>query len=300
MRRGAAFSLSRGVGSGTLRGMSETASSPGTHPRHSFKRKVYEALEGAPESGTVGKIVQVSLVVVIVLSIVVLVLESISEIRTASPVFFGVVEIVFVAVFTTEYVLRLWSAPAGDVEAGRGAGRARVRFALRPMMLVDLAAILPFFLPFLGLDLRAARLLRMFRLARVFKLARYTRAARSIRDAFVAKREELVVTVAFLFVLLMIAASMMHYAEGDTQPDRFGSIPSSMWWAIVTLTTVGYGDVVPVTLAGRLCGAVIAVIGIGFVALPTSILGSAFIMEYAKNSQEPVRCPGCGHEIPHE
>lgn len=278
--------------------MSCDVQSEGNGLNRSFKRRVYEILEGMPESGLSGRVVHVFLVTVIVFSIVTLVLESVPEIFADAPRLFRGLDAGFVAVFVLEYALRIWSAPAGATRGGPW--RTRLRFATRPIMLVDLAAILPFFLPFIGLDLRVLRLLRMFRLARVFKLARYSRAATSIRNAFIAKREELLVTMAFLFVLLMIAASMMHYAEGDAQPDRFGSIPASMWWAVVTLTTVGYGDVVPVTLLGRVCGALIAVIGIGFVALPTSILGSAFIMEYAKKSREPVRCPGCGHEVPHE
>ncbi len=266
---------------------------PNRHQRKSLRRHVFEALEGDPKSGRTGEVVQFVLLSVVVASIVALVIESVPEIRARAPGLFSTLEIGFVAIFTIEYVLRLWSCTAA--EPPRSAVWGRARFAGKPMMIVDLIVILPFYLPFLGVDFRVARLLRLMRLARVFKLARYTRAANSIRDAFLAKRSELTITFGFLLVLLLFSASVMYFAERDAQPEVFGTIPKSMWWAIVTLTTVGYGDVVPITPLGRVAASFIAVVGVGFIALPTGILGSAFVEELGRRRNRlEGKCPTCG------
>lgn len=239
---------------------------------------------------------QIVLLSVVVASILVLIIESVPEIRTSAPRLFFLLEIVFIAIFTAEYALRVWSCTASDHPRSGVLGRAK--FTTKPLMVVDLLAILPFYLPFLGVDLRVVRLLRVMRLARVFKLARYTRAAHSIRNAFIAKRSELTLTFGFLLVLLLFSASIMHFAERDAQPDAFGTIPKSMWWAIVTLTTVGYGDSVPVTAIGRLAASLIAIVGVGFIALPTGILGSAFVEELSRRRDRAHgRCPTCGRSI---
>ena len=186
-----------------------------------------------------------------------------------------------VAVFTVEYVARLWTA------------RRRVRYALSPLALIDLAAILPFYLPWLGVDLRFARGFRLLRLFRMAKVARYVRAASIFREVARAKREELVIAAAAMIILLVCASSVMYYAEHDAQPRAFSSIPATMWWAVATLTTVGYGDVYPVTPLGRLVASVVALLGIGFFALPTAIIGAGFVEVVSSRKLAPT-CPHCG------
>ena len=166
------------------------------------------------------------------------------------------------------------------------------------MAIIDLLAILPAFLPFIGIDLRVLRSLRVFRIIRIAKLGRYSRALQMIAQAFKSKREHLITSAFFMLVLILIAASLMYYAERDAQPDHFDSIPSAMWWSVVTLTTVGYGDVYPVTPVGRLLAAVMAILGVGMVALPTSILGAGFIEQMSKPSPRPhPACPHCGRSL---
>ena len=168
-----------------------------------------------------------------------------------------------VVIFTVEYVVRVWAA------------RNRLRYVFSPLAVIDLLAVLPFYLPLLGVDLRFVRAIRLLRLFRMMKLARYVRALGLFGQVARAKREELVVTASVMGILLICASSVMYYAENEAQPQVFSSIPASMWWSVATLTTVGYGDVFPVTPVGRLVAGVVAVLGIGFFALPTAILDPA-------------------------
>lgn len=162
------------------------------------------------------------------------------------------------------------------------------------MPLIDLLAIAPFYLPMMGVDLRAFRALRLFRLLRVAKLGRYSMALKLIGHVVRSKREELITTVIFMLLLLLFASSLMYFAERDVQPEVFGSIPESMWWAVTTLTTVGYGDVSPVTPVGKALGSVVAILGVGMFALPTGILGSGFVEAIENQKNDSGICPTCG------
>ncbi len=200
------------------------------------------------------------------------------------------------AVFTAEYALRLWSGPAGGWRGLRG----RLRLAARPLLVIDLLAILPAYLTFLGVDLRVLRMARMVRLARLAKLARYSVALRLLGRGLWERREELVVTALVGVFALFVAAALMYYAEHDAQPEVFASIPASFWWAVTTLTTVGYGDAYPVTVAGKVVGALVQVLGVGLFAVPAGLLGGSFLeqVERRRREREPPRCPHCGAALP--
>ena len=166
------------------------------------------------------------------------------------------------------------------------------------MSLVDLIAILPFFLSFFAFDLRFLRTIRLFRLFRVLKFVRYSESLKLFGKVIRRKKEELVVTATIMFVLVILTSSFIYLAEHEAQPDKFTDIPTSMWWAIVTLTTVGYGDVFPVTPMGKVFAAFIAILGIGMFALPTGILGASFVEEMEKMKvKEKPSCPHCGKEL---
>jgi len=165
------------------------------------------------------------------------------------------------------------------------------------MAVVDLLAILPFYLPFLGFDLRVIRVMRLLRILRVAKVGRYYSSLGLIRAVFRDKKEELVLTSFLMAMLLIISASVMYYCENAEQPEAFSSIPASIWWAVATLTTVGYGDIYPVTTVGKACASVIAVLGIGMFALPTGILGAGFVEQIQKKRRPPRKCPHCGGEL---
>lgn len=186
-------------------------------------------------------------------------------------------ELVSVAVFTIEYLARVWSCVEADEYRGPVSGR--FRFLTQPLLVADLLAILAFYLLLVGtaVDLRFLRALRLVRLLRLIKIARYTQSFRDFRAVLRDKKADLVVATFANSLLLTVASSVMYYIEREAQPDAFGSIPETMWWGVATLTTVGYGDVYPVTPLGRAIGAVVAVLGIGLFALPASILASGFV-----------------------
>ncbi len=200
--------------------------------------------------------------VLIVVSMVTFTLETVPGLGHAWYVAFYALEVFIVAVFTAEYLLRLAYAPH------------RLRFVFSFYGLVDLAAIAPFYLA-TGLDLRSVRILRIFRLARIVKLFRYNRAAKRLIKAFFQVRDELVLFIVMIVILVYLSSVGIYYFENEAQPDKFKSIPHSMWWAVATLTTVGYGDIYPITAGGRFFTFVVLILGLGVIAVPTGLVASA-------------------------
>ena len=267
-----------------------------------LKRRAYEILEVGDPNDQASRVFGIFLISLITLNALTLVIGTVRPIYQAAPWLFQLFETVTLFIFLVEYSLRVWSCTV-DPKYARPV-RGRLRFALTPLAFVDLAAIFPSFLALLasiifGLDILDLSFLRAVRLlGRVAKLSRYSSGVRALGRVIQQKREELLTVVLVLFVLLLMASSLMFFAERDAQPDKFGSIPSAMWWSIITLTTVGYGDVFPVTIVGRMIAGVIAILGIGLFALPAGILGSGFLEELQHRRRSQVRvCPHCGEEF---
>lgn len=263
-----------------------------------LKQAVHAHLEKTPASPG-PRVVQTGIMALIILNLAAVALETVSTevdgkwapLGERYALQFHALEWFSVAVFTIEYLLRVWSVTADPRFARPFLGR--LRYMATPLALVDLLAILPSFFQVGGF--RAARALRLMRLFRVFKLGHYSRAMRSLAGVVRRKRAELGITVFLVGVLLVLASTLMYHIENEAQPDKFSSIPATMWWGIITLTTVGYGDIFPVTPAGKVLGGVVAMFGIGLVALPAAILASAFLEELA-GPRDPPRCPHCGKE----
>ena len=240
-----------------------------------LKTRTAEVLHSSQDKSRLARIVDYTLIALIALNVLAVVLESVPEIRESLLAVFVAFELFSVALFTVEYVMRVWSVTESSEDPRyRDRFRGRLRYMISPMALIDLLAILPFYLAFfVSVDLR---FLRVLRLLRILKLTRYSSATNMLIDVF---REEARVIGASMFVLLLllvVASSCIYLVEHNVQPEGFGTIPRSMWWAIITMTTVGYGDVVPVTALGKTIGAFMGVIGIGMVALPAGILASGF------------------------
>ena len=248
---------------------------------HSLKARVWQALDGDWEGGTLLRGIDLFLVALIALNVIVVVVESVPEINAAYGAWFAAFELFSVAVFSLEYVLRVWAAPADPTGIYARPFSGRLRYVFSPMALIDLLAIAPFFLAFLGADLRFLRVLRLLRL---LKLTRYFPAMGVLSAVVYNQRRALLSATFVMIVLLVLSASIMYVIEREHQPDEFSSIPAAMWWGIATLTTVGYGDVTPITPLGKLAGAVIAIVGIGMFALPAAILASGFTQEMEKRS----------------
>jgi voltage-gated potassium channel len=165
------------------------------------------------------------------------------------------------------------------------------------MAVVDLLAFLPFYLTFLPIDLRFLRVFRLMALFRMFKIARYMQAMSIFRRVLKERREQLVLSFVFIIFILVIISFFMYYAEREAQPDKFGSIPDAMWWGMATLTTVGYGDVVPITPLGKFLGGIFAISGVAILALPAGILSSGFFELLHNPGGKKHVCPHCGKEF---
>ena len=239
-----------------------------------MRKRVYDIVEMTDPEDFLSRGFSLFVITLISINIICIVLESIPELyQDYSDLFFSI-EIASTIIFAFEYSVRLWSC----VEANPGSSKpisSRIRYALSPLAIVDLLAFLPSILQLLfpGIDLR---FLRVLRLLRVFKLTRYFTSFELLLNVLYEERKNLAGIFFLLLVILTLAASALYLVERDIQPDKFGSIPQAMWWAIAALTTVGYGDVYPISAAGKMLGSLVTIVGIGMVALPSGILASAF------------------------
>lgn len=264
-----------------------------------LKYRVYEVIEVAHPNDVLSKVCDIFLMTLILLNAALIIAETfdLPEGLTKFSHFF---EYFSVTVFLIEYVLRVWTADLkySDISSVR----ARFRYVRSPMAVIDLISLLPSLITFLSVNLIVLRLLKLVRLLRVFKINRYTSALRDIAAVFRKKASQLISSMMVVSLLMIIASVMMYDAEHDAQPDKFDNALSGMWWAIATLTTVGYGDIVPVTVLGKIMSAVIALLGIGLVAVPTGIITAGFSEQLQQRVSEEEKdkkefCPYCGHKL---
>jgi len=245
-------------------------------PRESLRRRVFVALEGSHAGGAAGTIIEITLIALIITNVIAYTLQSVPSIERHFWRQLIGFEIVSVAIFTAEYALRLWTAPEDPLVPPGGPFLGRLRYAAKPLMVIDFLAFAPayvaLFIPFLDL-----RVLRLVRLLRLLKIARYSPALSTLGHVIKEERRALIGTLLLLLCATVIAGATMHAVEGSVQPKAFGTIPAAMWWAISTLTTVGYGDVVPVTALGKLVAGVTMVVGLGLFALPVGIVATGFV-----------------------
>src|SRR5215831_11378392 len=245
--------------------------------RVDLRRRLYEILEHGAIGDRAGLIVGRLIVVLIVVNLVAMTLDSVPALQAQYEPLFTAIELLSLVLFTIEYGLRVWVAVEHVPHRPSSERKARWKFITSPLGMVDLLAVLPFWLALvLPIDLRV---LLVFRMARFLKLARYSPAMRSLLDALYNERRALFGCFVILLGATLLAASIMHVIERHVQPDKFGTIPDAMWWAIVTLGTIGYGDVVPVTALGRVVAAVTIFVGLIMVALPIGIVATAFADE---------------------
>ncbi|WP_179354516.1 ion transporter [Winogradskyella vidalii] len=198
----------------------------------------------------------------IILSVITFSIETLPDLKPQTRVVLKAIEAFCVIVFTFEYIARIYVASS------------KQKFIFSFFGIVDFLAILPFYLSF-GIDLRSLRLLRMFRLFRLFKLVRYNKAMRHFGNAMKLAKEQIILFMIITIMLIYFTAVGIYYFENEAQPEHFSSIFSSLWWSIVTLTTVGYGDVYPITVGGRIFTFFMLLIGLGVVAIPTGIISSS-------------------------
>ncbi len=239
-----------------------------------LRQRAYEVLDVGRKDDKLSEWADIALITLISLNVLTVIIESVPGIYAAAPGFFNSFEVFSVVVFTIEYVFRVWSAPEYPEKKYRHPLWGRLRFMLTPMQMLDLIVILPFYLVFfVQVDLR---MLRVLRLLRVFRLTRYSSSMGLLIQVLREEARNIGAALFVLFLLIIMSASLVYLAEQEAQPVAFGSIPAALWWAVITMTTIGYGDVVPITVLGRICGAVIGIISVGMVALPAGLLASGF------------------------
>jgi len=242
---------------------------------------LYHALE-QHQNSLFSNLINITLVLLIVLNAIAIVISSEKDILVRYQGFFHVFEIISVVIFTIEYIVRVWISVERSKKDMRRPFTSRLRYMLTPMSLIDLLAILPSYFLLLGTDLL---MLRALRLVRVFKLTRYSSSMELLITVTKQEIEKMLSAIFVLLILIVISATGIHLVEGDIQPEDFGSIPRALWWATVTLTTVGYGDVVPITPLGKTLGIIIVIIGIGMAALPAGILAAGFTSEISRRRE---------------
>jgi voltage-gated potassium channel len=211
---------------------------------------------------------------IILLAVVVAIVQSEPTLQRGYGDLFRWSEIVFALIFSAEYLARVWTVVENPTYGG--GWRGRLRYMLSLPALIDLLVLVSLFITLIGSQGSMLRLLRLARLVVLAKLGRYSTALVAIMGAVRSRRYELAMSLAIACMLLLISSTLLFMVEGAGQPDAFGSIPRAMWWSVATLTTVGYGDAVPLTVVGKMLAGLTAITGIGLIAMPTGILASAF------------------------
>jgi len=249
----------------------------------SIKSKIYSLLETPNSKNSFGWYFDIFIISLILLNAIAIILESVSSIQTKYYQWFYYFELFSVIVFTTELILRLYSITFS--QKFRHPIKGRIKYLFTPFAIIDILAVIPFYLSFILPDLRFIRILRILRLARLLKVFRFINAVSIIDDVFRAKKDELIISFIIIAKILFISSTIMYYCEHDVQPEKFSSIPQTLWWGVMTLTTVGYGDVYPITTMGRITGGFVSLLCIGLFALPTGILASGFSEQIANRKR---------------
>lgn len=248
------------------------------------RHRTAQLLQVSAGSDRVSRIVDLFLIVLICLNVLAVVMDSVASFSARYRSQLDAFELFSVSVFTVEYLLRVWSAIDLEPHSSCHPLWSRLRYICTPMALIDLLAILPFYLMvFINVDLR---FLRVVRVLRVFKLTRYSGAMGAVLNVLQEESSSFLAAFFVLFILLILTSSGIYLLEQEVQPQAFGSIPDAMWWAMATLTTVGYGDVTPITAGGKFFGGCITIIGMGMVALPAGILASGFSDQLRRRREE--------------
>ncbi len=264
-----------------------------------IKVRVFDIISKDDGNDLASRIFDLLIIALILLSVASIVLESFNSLATKYSAVFRAFEIFTVMVFTAEYFARIWTADLLYPEAAH----PRLKYIFSFMALMDLLAILPFYLPVKTTDLRylrMVRLFRLFRLFRVFKLGRYIDALQTIMQVVRLEASRLIMSLMLCAFVMLFSAIVMYTVENPVQPEKFPNVIASLWWAMCTLTTVGYGDVYPVTPTGRFFASVISLVCIGIIALPTGIIAAGFssVISPEKEAEEEVKfCPHCGKRL---
>lgn len=239
----------------------------------------------SPKNTKLVQFLNLSILVLILLNVLAVIYGTVNSLYLAYKPWFDWFEIFSIAVFSIDYIVRLIYC-VNDREYKKPF-IGRLKFAFTPMALIDLFSVLPFYLPFLfTIDLRFLRIIRLLRVFRILKIAHYSKKLGLIRRVVYSKRHELTVTLLLALITLVITSCLMFFAEHEAQPAEFPDIPTTLWWSLMTLSTIGYHDVTPITSLGKIIHAINAFVGIALFALPAGILGEGFVTAISKKNRD--------------
>ena len=295
-------------------------------PLQKLERSLYHLVDEKDESNRLSKCFNYFLMALIILSVGEMALETDDEIYIPYKYYFDNFDLFTVIVFTVEYAIRILTAHLAPENKGKTRWQSIKSYVFSFAGLIDLISILPFYLNYTKIDLRVLRMLRLLRFLRVFKIARYNSSMKLVADVIKDKSSEIGVIMGVIIIIMIISSFLMFYAENKAQQEQFPNVLSCLWWAVVTMTTIGYGDVYPVTVAGKVIGSIMALLGIGLVAMPTGIISAGFLEKvnerkeqkrkeaednakvdrekaavehegHAEISDQKHYCPYCGHKL---
>ncbi len=259
-----------------------------------LRKRIFLTLDPSEKGGLPERLFEIFLITIIILNICVLIIDSVDDIHQQYHQQLYAFEVFSVVFFTIEYLARIYCIVENPNYSHPTKGR--IKFIKSPIAIIDLLAFLPFYLTFIPMDLRLLRVFRLMALFRMFKVTRYLSALSVFYKVVHDRKEQLILILLFIVFVLIIISSIMFYVEHPAQPEAFSSIPATMWWGVSTLTTVGYGDIVPITTLGKILGGLFALTGIGLFALPAGILSSGFYEMMHKNRSNE-KCPHCGKDL---
>ena len=255
------------------------------------KRRTFEITELAASEDRLSRSFDLFILTLILLNVVEHIISTVPGIYKQYDTYFEIFETFSLYVFAAEYIVRFWSCAASPKFKGR------LKWMFRWGQIIDLIVILPLFLPMFVSDSRVLRIIRLFRFFRLLRLSKYSETIFAFKTILKARKEQLIMSFFGIVSLIVIGATVVYYAEHDAQPDAFSSIPEAIWWAVVTISTVGYGDISPITMPGKIFTIIFTIIGIGLFAVPTGIIASAIIRddEESKEKENPVKKSGFRH-----
>ncbi|MBQ3657040.1 MAG: ion transporter [Bacteroidales bacterium] len=287
----------------------------------SIEKALYYIVDENDEHNKLSKFFNYFLMVLIILSVGEMALETDDDIFIPNRNYFRIFDFFTVMVFSAEYIIRILTAHLLPENRGKSRWHGIKSYIFSFAGIVDLLSILPFYLDFTSLDLRVLRMLRLMRFFRVFKITRYNDSMKLVADVIWTKRSEIGVIMGLIVIIMIITSFIMFYAEHSLQPDKFPNVLGCFWWALVTMTTIGYGDVFPITPMGKIIGSLMAFLGIGLVAMPTGIISAGFLEKISEKKREEREkkekekekpegnisedgkkhyCPYCGHKLDDE
>jgi voltage-gated potassium channel len=264
---------------------------------HSTKHKVHVLLHPELGESKADKFINIFIITLIVLNVIAVMLETVAAIHSKYKTFFDIFDKISVYIFTAEYILRVWSCNH-DPRYGHSI-RGRLKYIFSFGAIIDLLAFLPYYVHVIaGLDLRTLRILRLMRFFRLFRLTAYMKSTKMVANIFKTRMNELLLSLVLAVFLIIIASCLLYFAEHNVKDTGFTSIPATLWWAIVTLTTTGYGDMIPVTPEGKILTGLIMLAGVAFFALPAGIITAGFLEEFKSEKKlKGKNCPHCGKPL---